>query len=318
MTSKRTRPALGAALTLALGLTLTPLGCESWDRPAFTHIHPLPESAQEDPAVPESIVQQLTRCAEQAPGRSTSGKPESRAVQFTVHAAQDGRVSDVDLNGSTLGEPAVETCMQGALQGMALAMYDAPLRISPVASGRGLTPEYRALDAFPLPPLTIIALHPVVVVVAGLIVLVVIYVVSEPIVKAILAPAKAAPVAAPAATAAPAAPAARRNANQTCEDKVLDALEAEKTRLCSGGVGAKCAEGTNDKKRTRIPCSAIKDSLKKRKACRDQRILIQNECFGGRPDAGHKETIDNYQRGINGCEELKETNCAEGHPMANL
>ena len=318
MTSKRTMWALGAALPLALGLAFAPLGCESWDQPAFTHIHPLPESVQDDIPVPESIVHQLTRCAEQAPERSTSGKRESRAVQFTVHMAQDGRVSDVDLNGSTLGEPAVETCMQGALQGMTLSMYDAPLRVSAVARGSGLTPEYRALNAFPLPPLSILALHPVVIVVAGLTLLVIVYVVSEPIVKAILAPAKAAPVAAPAATAAPAASAARRYPNQTCENTELDALEAEKTKLCSGGVGAQCAEGKNDKKRTRIPCSAIKDSLKKRYGCMNQRILIQNECFGGRPDAGHKETIDNYQRGINGCEELKETNCAEGHPMANL
>jgi hypothetical protein len=46
--------------------------------------------------------------------------------------------------------------------------------------------------------------------------------------------------------------------------------------------------------------------------------LIQEKCFGGNPDAGHKTQIDQVQNGIDNCQALTLINCAKGHPMAGL
>jgi hypothetical protein len=68
----------------------------------------------------------------------------------------------------------------------------------------------------------------------------------------------------------------------------------------------------------RIPCSAILLSIQQRQACLRARKLVQEKCFGGVPDAGHKMQIDETQNGIDGCETQKLINCAKGHPMAGL
>ena len=114
-------------------------------------------------------------------------------------------------------------------------------------------------------------------------------------------------------------PAPRRYPNQTCDDKELDRLEEEKKKVCRppGGFAAKCP-GKSEKidKFEKIPCSLVLLSLQQRQACLAARWLVQNKCFGGKPDAAHKGAIDEVQNGINNCEALKLLNCAKGHPMA--
>ncbi len=114
----------------------------------------------------------------------------------------------------------------------------------------------------------------------------------------------------------------RRYPNQTCDDDELKPLEQEKDKLCNSGYAANCTgDRTREDVKKRldgIPCSAIMLSLAQRYACLKQRNLIEEKCFGGVPDTGHQEAIDNTQRGINLCEALKLINCVAGHPMSNL
>jgi len=108
-----------------------------------------------------------------------------------------------------------------------------------------------------------------------------------------------------------------RYPNQTCKNDELDRLEAEKKKLCESGYATDCPKDPLRKREfAKIPCSLIKLSLQQRQACKAARWLIQNTCFGGKPDAAHKGAIDQVQNGINNCEALKLINCAEGHPMA--
>ncbi|MBK9265376.1 MAG: hypothetical protein IPM54_37025 [Polyangiaceae bacterium] len=129
------------------------------------------------------------------------------------------------------------------------------------------------------------------------------------------APASAAQ---PKATTAPPVPAPRRYAGQTCENVELDRLEDEKDKICKpeGGFAAICKGDHTKPKFAKIPCSAIKLAIQQRQACKAARELIQDKCFGGKPDPGHKTAIDQEQNAVNACEALKLLNCAKGHPMA--
>ena len=69
---------------------------------------------------------------------------------------------------------------------------------------------------------------------------------------------------------------------------------------------------------TQIPCSSILHSLKQRPPCLEQRKLIQARCYGGIPDPGHKQAIDDLERGLKACKELQVVNCGAGHPMSGL
>ena len=314
------RHALGTGLALTLGLACVPLGCESWDQPAFPHIHPLPDPARDELKLPASVVQQLTACAEQVPGRSPSGKPKTHNMTFDVQATQDGRVSAVALEAATPSNPALVACIAGVLRGMTLPMDDLPLRVSAAAPRGRLAPESRALAGFPLAGLLTASFGTVVIAVTGLVLVVwVVVYVSEQIVSAILAPARATPAAVPSTAAVPKT---RKYPNQTCEDDELEKLEDQKEKLCNSGYAANCTgnrERPEVKERhEQIPCSAIMLSISQRLLCLEQRNLIENRCFGGIPDKGHQEAIDNVQRGINHCEALKAINCAKGHPMAGF
>jgi len=74
----------------------------------------------------------------------------------------------------------------------------------------------------------------------------------------------------------------------------------------------------NEKKMPRIPCSYIRQRLEHMRKLLNKRWEIQHECFGGRPDPGHKEAIENAENSIRFYEELERINCAHGHPMEGL
>jgi hypothetical protein len=141
---------------------------------------------------------------------------------------------------------------------------------------------------------------------------------NEPTTTAVPAPAS---VAQPNATPAPAVK-PRKYPNQTCEDDERERLQAEKKKICDlkGGYAASCTgKSLKDKEKlAKIPCSLIKLSLQQRRACMAARWVVQDKCFGGKPDPEHEGAIDQVQNGINNCEALEPINCAKGHPMANL
>jgi Novel toxin 16 len=316
MGQRITRLAAAVGCTLVLGAAFVPLGCESWDSPTILNTHPRSSLASSSPDLPESIVQQLTACVAPLPGRTASDKPVTRAMQFGVQVAKDGRVRTVILEDATLRDSALEACMTGVLQAATLPLRGLPLRVSAASVQRPLGPEGRAFAAFPAPMNLGAAFSPVVIEVIGLILVVVVVIYAgQELVSAIDGAMKAAPAAVATTTAASAA---RRYPNQTCENTELDALEEAKEELCKGPYAAQCAASENKKKKARTPCSAIKRSIEQRKLCLSQRKLIEDKCFGGIPDKGHRQQIEQVQQGIDGCDALKVVNCAEGHPMAGL
>ncbi|MBK8253563.1 MAG: hypothetical protein IPK82_12955 [Polyangiaceae bacterium] len=140
---------------------------------------------------------------------------------------------------------------------------------------------------------------------------------AEPVITA-MPMATVAPTSVPVTTAMPittAVPIAHRYPNQTCTDDELDRLENIKKNLCKGGYAAVCGDPAKPKF-ARIPCSAIVLAIQQRQACRDARKVIQEKCFGGKPDPGHATAIEQEENGIRKCEALRLVNCAKGHPMA--
>jgi hypothetical protein len=299
MLSRSPRLALSTGLALSLGLAFMPLGCGTLEEPAYTPARSLHDNRHanrhDDREVPEGVVKQLTACANQAPAGSTSSEPATHAIQFHVQATASGRIDAVSVKGSTLSDPDLEACMADALEGMTLPLQDLALRVSASAPRRPLAPESRGLVANTLPLFGPFSLAPLVITGAAfiLVVAIIVYVTSEPVAKA-----------------------TRRRPNQTCDNDELKELEQKKERLCNSGYETNCRP---EKGRLgRIPCSAIMLSLAQRLLCLRQRNLIQDKCFGGVPDDGHREAIENAERGINHCEALKLTNCAKGHPMSGL
>ncbi|WPB77256.1 hypothetical protein KYC5002_50800 [Archangium violaceum] len=111
----------------------------------------------------------------------------------------------------------------------------------------------------------------------------------------------------------------RRNPNQTCDDAVLDHLQAEKNRICNAMPGASCSpSGKSDKRLARMPCSQVRSRIQGLHNCIHIRQFIQDECFGGVPDAGHERVLKQLRDGLTHCLELEIQNCASGHPMADL
>ena len=118
-------------------------------------------------------------------------------------------------------------------------------------------------------------------------------------------------------SASPAA--ARRYPNQTCDDAVLDHLQAEKNRICNAMPGASCSpSGSSGKRLARMPCSQIRLRIQALHDCIRIRQFIQDECFGGRPDTPHETALRQIRDGLTHCSELEMKNCASGHPMADL
>ncbi|WP_437547349.1 hypothetical protein WME97_45360 [Sorangium sp. So ce367] len=112
---------------------------------------------------------------------------------------------------------------------------------------------------------------------------------------------------------------ARRYPNQTCEDSVLDALQATMHGIGDRISGESCSPSKVSPKRlARRPCSEIRARIAALAACLAARNRIQNECFGGNPDPRHADAIAQETSGLTACLALQAVNCAPGHPMADL
>lgn len=326
MTASITKLALSLGLTLALGFAFTPLGCGG-SRGG------LAAPGQADADVPEDIALQIRTCA--AKRREHLGSVEHYFI-FDVKLDSDGEVDSVALQESTLRDEGLELCMVKALR--SLTEDALPMRRSENSPRGPVSPESRvllgqeqALGCLLTPPCLLVLGF----LVGAAYVTVQIYLQASthpgkrthhpPAVATEEPPATTAPTATtvPTATTMPTAmpittavPIARRYPSQTCENDVLDGLEKEKDKLCGGYAVSSC----NPKKvdTSQIRCSAILRAIPQRQACLAARQLIQDRCFGGKPDAGHKTQIDDVENGIRQCEALKLINCAKGHSMAGL
>jgi len=110
----------------------------------------------------------------------------------------------------------------------------------------------------------------------------------------------------------------RRYPNQTCDDAVLEHLQAEKNRICSAMPGESCSDSkTNPKRLGEKPCSLIRLRIQAFENCIHIRQFIQDECFGGVPDSRHERALNQYKDGLAHCLALEAVNCAPGHSMAD-
>ncbi len=112
----------------------------------------------------------------------------------------------------------------------------------------------------------------------------------------------------------------RHRDKQTCDDPVLDALQAEKDLLTKAvpPLIPATPRSRNPKKLAKVPCSRLRRRLKAQEDLLKKREQIQRECFGGEPDPDHERAISELKKAIVNTKELVGTNCAPGHPMANL
>jgi len=109
----------------------------------------------------------------------------------------------------------------------------------------------------------------------------------------------------------------RRHPNQTCENEVLDHLQAEKDRICSSIPGESCSpKKVNPKRLDNEPCSVIRRRIQAFENCLNIRQFIQDECFKGVPDEPHARAMNELRSGLGHCLALEARNCASGHPMA--
>ena len=328
MTASIPKLALSLGVTLALGFAFTPLGCGGSRKGVG-----LAAPGQADANVPEDIALQIRTCA--AKRREHLGSVEHYFI-FDVELDGDGEVDSVALQESTLRDEGLELCMVKALRSLnedALPMHRSENRPrGPVSPESRTLLGQEALGCLLAPPclLTLAFL------IGAAYITVQIYLqasshpgkrthhppavaTEEPPATTMPTVTTAAPVVTTVPTAVPittAVPVARRNPGQMCPDDEIDRLEREKKALCERKFAAAC--NVNEDKMKKIACSAIKLSLQQRSVCLDARKLVQDRCFGGKPDAGHKKQIDDVQKGINRCEALKLINCAKGHPMAAL
>lgn len=113
------------------------------------------------------------------------------------------------------------------------------------------------------------------------------------------------------------APHERRQANQTCTNARLDELQNLKDNICKF-PGQSCnPKKFSAKTLDRRPCSEIRQRIQSYRDCTDIRNQIQDECYGGVPDARHATAMSEIQSGLKHCEALEAVNCKPGHPMAN-
>lgn len=108
----------------------------------------------------------------------------------------------------------------------------------------------------------------------------------------------------------------RHGPDQTCDDSVLDHLQAEKDRLCNEIPGESCSSSKVSPKRlAQRPCSEIRRRIRAFERCLRIREQIQAQCFGSRSDRAHRDAIEDVRRGLEACQALEAVNCAQGHPM---
>lgn len=109
----------------------------------------------------------------------------------------------------------------------------------------------------------------------------------------------------------------RYGPSQTCDDSVLNHLQAEKDRLCNDMPGESCSSSKVSPKRlAQRSCSEVRTRIRALGNCLRIREQIQTQCFGSRPDQAHRDAIEDVRRGLEACQALEAINCTQGHPMS--
>ena len=288
-TIKRFAWSLG--LTVVLGFAFVPSGCGS--------VQPVMH-------VPEGIAGQLKACAVR---HSRHVGAEDHTVTFDVKLTYNGQVDSITLVDSDVGDEELEACMASSLR--SLTEEDLPLRNAQNVDRELATPQSRMLLGHPTVLAACLASPPCLL---SLVVLMG----ATAITVQIMVHAATTTAKPTATTTAPPIAVPRRWPGQTCENTELDRLQKEKGKICNlkGGYAVNCSGDLKDPAFNEIPCSAVKLSILQRQACLAARWAVQDQCFGGKPDARHEKPIDETQGGIDNCEALKLKVCAQGHPMA--
>ena len=161
---------LGLAVTL--GLTFTPLGCDSTQALPFPASSPSPNG----PEVPRSTERAITKCTESGIEGLTK---YYHTLIFDVKASKSGSVLEAKVRNSGPSGDGIAGCIKQAL----LTMHVSPWIVSlgSPAPGEGVSRESRGQMGFAEALGAVVQLVPILVVAAGVTVIVVvaIYIVSE-------------------------------------------------------------------------------------------------------------------------------------------
>ena len=130
--------------------------------------------------VPEETARDMKACVEAM--KEPSAEP-SYAFQYNLGASEQGKVLEVKLHDSTLREPSLEACFEGALRAMAVPKDALGLRGTKPFSGGESTYSSRADVGIVQAAAAPIAMLPIILVAAGvtIVVGVTIYVATEAI-----------------------------------------------------------------------------------------------------------------------------------------
>ncbi|MBK9263759.1 MAG: hypothetical protein IPM54_28635 [Polyangiaceae bacterium] len=290
------RLTLSLGFAMGLGLAFVPQGCGGVQ-------HPVAE-------IPEHVAAPIRGCAFE---HTHHVRDADHIVKYDVTLDSNGEVDTIALMDSTVGDEELEQCIAASIR--SLTQYDLLRHRSENFDRELAPPESRNLLGNPAVPLAACLASPPcllsLAMVMGASVITVQLMVHAATVKpttTTTAPPIPIPIAVP-----------RRWPGQTCEDAELDRLEAEKDKICKPpeGFATDCPKNPLKKKEyAKIPCSLILLAIQQRQACKAARWLVQNKCFGGNPNPGHKTAIDQEQNAIDNCEAFKLINCAKDHPMA--
>ena len=109
----------------------------------------------------------------------------------------------------------------------------------------------------------------------------------------------------------------RSKPGQTCDDDRLKELEAAKDQAQSSLFTNPAFKSGNAKKLSAVSCADVRRRLEGLRKLRDARQRIQDECFAGATDEGHKQAVEDLDKGIRGMEELESRQCPpDGPPVS--
>lgn len=140
----RFRAAFSGMLAMGSTLVLTPLACGGAQDDALVQRAPSKqfEPSRRDVNVPDATAREMKNCTAEATSRLTD---VSYALQYTLFANADGKVSKVKLRDATLHDAELEECFERALEAMTVPVDALGLRSSrPVSGGERMMREQRA------------------------------------------------------------------------------------------------------------------------------------------------------------------------------
>ncbi|MBK9265489.1 MAG: hypothetical protein IPM54_37595 [Polyangiaceae bacterium] len=254
------RLTLSLGFAVCLGFAFVPQGCGG--------AHPVAD-------IPEHVAAPIKGCVVEHTHHVR--RDADQIVKYDVTLDSNGQVETIALVDSTVGDEELEQCIAASIR--SLTENDLLRHRSENFDRELAQPESRMLLGTPAVPLAVCVASP-----PCLLALTALMGASAITVQLIVHAATSKPTAIttgwPMATATattttappipiPIAVPTTRYPNQTCTDKELDRLEAEKKKLCYAGYAASCSGNHEKPKFTKIPCSAIKLAIQQRRDLQD-------------------------------------------------